>query len=142
MQLPFYRRITEEDLADAPKGNWKSKLLYAINLWFQQMYAGLSNQLTPEQNCIAQTKTFSLTGSATVTKNTYSFSTTFTYNPVGVDMLDIHPTDGSTKVFSTAPYVSWEWNNGVFNVLGITGLTDGKPYSVTLRVWWLQQINQ
>src|ERR1700682_6222148 len=81
VQLPMYRRITEEDLADAPKGNWKSKLLYAINLFFQQLYYGLQNQLTPEQNDVCQVKEFIITGSSTAINNTYSFSTLFSYQP-------------------------------------------------------------
>lgn len=142
MQLPLYRRITDEDLSDAPKGNWKGKLLYAINLWMQQLYAGLSNNLTPEQNDIVQTKTFSLVGSSVVSNNIYSFSTNYTYNPLGIDVLSIQPTDGSTPVFQSAPYVSWNWNNGTFNVLGIAALTDGIPYTITIRVWWAAQINK
>ncbi len=141
MQLPLFRRITEEDLTDAPKGSWKGKLLYAINLFIQQIYTGLSNQLTPEQNCIAQTKTFSIVGSATVANNVYNFTTSYVYNPIGIDVLSIQPTDGSTVIFTVAPYVSWNYINGIFNVLGITGLTEGVPYSVTIRIWWPQVVN-
>ena|SRR5260221_12923044 len=141
MQLPLYRRLTNEDLNDAPKGSWKGKLLYAINLWMQQLYTGLSNQLTPEQNDICQTKTFSLIGSATPSKNVYNFVTTFTYNPLGIDVLNIQPTDASTKIFTVAPYVSWQWTNGIFQVLGISGLTDSVPYSITVRVWWAAVVN-
>ena len=136
MQLPLFRRITEEDLGDAPKGAWKGKLLYGLNLFMQQIYTGLSNNLTPEQNDIVQTKTFGIVGSSTVAKNVYSFSTNYVYKPLGMDLLSIHPTDGSTQIFSTAPFVSWSYLNGTFNVLGITGLTDSIPYSITVRVWW------
>lgn len=141
MILPLYRRITTEDLADAPKGGWKEKLLYAINLFFQQIYTGLNNNLTPEQNCIAQTKTFSILGSSTPSKNAYSFSTIYTYQPLGRDVLSIQPTDGSSPIFMAAPFVSWNFANGSFNVLGISGLSDGVPYTVTLRIWWGQIIN-
>jgi len=141
MQLPFYRRITEEDLHDAPKGAWKGKLLYGLNLFMQQIYTGLSNQLTPEQNDIVQTKTFTIVGSSTVAKNAYNFVTLYNYNPLGIDVLSIQPIDGSTQIFSVAPYVSWNYLNGIFNVLGITGLTDGIPYSVTIRIWWPAVVN-
>lgn len=141
MKLPLYRRITEEDLSDAPKGAWKGKLLYAINLFMQELYTGLSNQLTPEQNDIAQTKTFTLIGSSIPSENAYSFITTYKYYPLGRDVLNIQPTDGSSAIFTTAPYVSWSYVNGTFNVLGITGLTDGVPYTVTLRIWWPAVIN-
>lgn len=141
MQLPLYRRITEEDLADAPKGAWKGKMLYALNLFMQQLYTGLSNNLTPEQNDIVQTKTFTIVGSSVASKNTYSFVTNYVYNPLGRDVLSIQPLDGSSPVFTTAPYVSWSYLNGMFNVLGITGLTDGVPYTITIRIWWPPVIN-
>jgi hypothetical protein len=141
MQLPLYRRITEEDLNDAPKGSWKGKLLYGLNLFMQQLYTGLSNNLTPEQNCIAQTKTFSIVGSATVAKNVYTFATNYVYNPLGMDTLNIQPTNGTTSIFTTAPYISWNYLNGVINILGITGLTDNVPYTITIRIWWPGVVN-
>lgn len=141
MQLPLYRRITTEDLADAPKGGWKEKLLYAINLFFQQLYSGLNNNLTPEQNCIAQTKTFPLIGSSVAGNNVYTFITPYTYLPLGYDLLNLQPTDGSTPIFAVAPYISWNFANSQFNILGITGLTDGVKYQITLRVWWPPVIN-
>lgn len=141
MMLPFYRRITMEDLADAPKGAWKGKLLYSINLFIQQMYAGLNNQLTPEQNCIEQTKTFTLIGSSTPSDNVYTFVSTYTYNPSMIEQW-ILVTDGSDAIFSSAPYVSAIYDNGQINVLGISGLTDGVTYSITLRVWWPPVVNQ
>lgn len=141
MQLPLYRRLTEEDLNDAPKGAWKGKILYALNLFMQQLYTGLSNNLTPEQNCIVQTKTFSIIGSSIVADNKYSFITSYIYNPIGIDVLSIQPTDGSSQVFNVAPYVSWNYLNGTFNVLGITSLLDAVPYTITIRVWWAGVVN-
>lgn len=141
MQLPLFRRLTSEDLADAPKGGWKEKLLYAINLFFQQIYTGLNNNLTPEQNCIAQTKTFTLTASSTPGNNTYSFVPSFSYLPLGYDLLNIQPLDGSSAVFTASPFISWNFVNGNFNIIGISGLADGVPYQITLRVWWPQVIN-
>jgi len=141
MQLPLYRRLTQEDLADAPKGSWKDRLLYAMNLFFQQIYSGLNNNLTPEQNCIAQTKTFQITGSSTPANNAYSFTASYPYQPLGYDLLNIQPTDNSTPIFTAAPHISWNFANGMFNILGISGLTDGVQYIITLRVWWGQIIN-
>ena len=106
MILPLYRRLTEEDLSDAPKGAWKGKLLYAMNLFFQQIYYGLQNQLSPEQNDICQVKTFSLTGSSTPSNNTYSFTTLFSYQPSRLTLGKIVPTDGSSVIFTAAPFIS------------------------------------
>ncbi len=141
MQLPLFRRITTEDLNDAPKGVWKEKLLYAINLFFQQIYSGLTNALTPEQNCIAQTKTFVISGRATPAENVYSFAAAYTYPPLGADILDIRPLSGST-VFTVAPFVSWSYLNGTINIIGICGLSDDILYTITVRFWWAAIINQ
>lgn len=130
-----YRRITEEDLQDAPKGGWKGKLLYAINLFFQQLYYGLQNQLTPEENCIEQTKVFQITGNSVPTSNTFSFTTNFAYQPNFIEQWII-VADASTQVFTTSPYASCQYGNGLLNVLGISGLTDGVKYQVTIRLWW------
>jgi hypothetical protein len=141
MMLPLYRRITEEDLQDAPKGNWKSKLLYAINLFFQQIYYGLQNQLTPEQNDICQVEVFTIIGSSTPGNNTYNFTTDFPYYPSRMTLGQIVPTDGSSLVFTTAPFVSWNFNNGTFNILGICGLADRVPYRITLEIRWAPIVN-
>jgi hypothetical protein len=140
MQLPLFRRLTDEDLADAPKGNWKSKLMYAYNLFIQQVISGLSNNLTPEQNCVEQTKVFTLVGNATPTVNIYSYQALFTYNPNFIEQW-ITVVDGSNPVFASAPYVSAVYDNGKINVLGISGLTTGVTYKITLRVWWPAIVN-
>jgi hypothetical protein len=132
----LYRRLTEEDLNDAPKGSWKSKLLYAINLFFQQLYYGLQNQLTPEENDICQVKTFNIVGSSVAANNTSSFTTLFSYQPSRATLGKIVPADGSSLVFTTAPFLSWSFTNGKFNVLGICGLTDNVPYSITVEIRW------
>lgn len=136
----FYRRITTEDLTDAPKGNWKEKLLYAINLFFQQVYSLLNNNLTPEQNCIEQTKTFTLIGNSVPSANVYSFTTSYQSNPNFIEYWII-PIDGSSPVFTAAPYASCQYVNGTINVVGICGLTTDVRYQVTIRVWWPQSTN-
>lgn len=135
MILPTYRRLTEEDLSDAPKGAWKGKLMYAYNLFIQQMITGLTNQVTPEQNMIEQTKVFTIVGSSTPTDNVYNFATSYVYNPRFIEQW-VTVADGSNAVFTAAPYVSAVYNNGTVQVLGISGLTDTVTYQVTLRVWW------
>jgi hypothetical protein len=138
----FYRRLTQEDLQDAPKGGWKEKLLYSLNLFMQQVYSLLNNGLTPEVNCIVQTKTFQLTGNSTPANNVYTFAALYSYYPLGYDLLNVQPTDGSSPVFSAAPFISWNFLNGNINILGISGLATGVTYTFTVRFWWAQVSNQ
>jgi len=127
-------------MADAPKGKWIEKLLYAMNLFFQQVYTLLSNNLTPEVNCIEQTKVFQLTGSSTPANNTYGFAATYNYQPQFIEQW-IAVADQSASVFAAAPFATCQFSNGQVNVLGISGLTDGVRYQITLRVWWAQITN-
>lgn len=136
-----YRRLTEEDLADAPKGSWKGKLLYAINLFFQQLYYGFQNQLTPEENDICQVKTFQLIGSITPSNNTFNFSANYPYQPSRMTLGKAVKVNDSTFVWTSAPFISWAFNNGTFNVLGISGLEDSVLYSFTIEVRWAPIVN-
>lgn len=99
------------------------------------MITGLTNQVTPEQNCIEQTKVFTLIGSSTPANNVYNFTTSYTYNPKFIEQW-VTVADGSNAVFTSAPYVSAIYNNGIVQVLGISGLIDGVTYQIALRVWW------
>lgn len=141
MQLPMYRRVTEEDLADAPKGSWKGKLLYAMNLFFQQLYYGLENQLTPEQNDICEVRTFQIVASATASENVYNFVAKFPYQPSRITLGKVVPASGSAEVFTVAPFPSWDFTNGTFRILGICGLTAGVRYNITIEVRWAPIIN-
>lgn len=141
MKLPLYRRITDEDLTDAPKGSWKGKLLYSINLFFQQLYYGLQNQLTPEENDICEVKTFQIVGSATPSENVFNFTAKFSYQPSRITLGKLVPASGPAEIFTAAPFVSWDFANGTFRVLGICGLTAGVLYNVTIEVRWAPILN-
>ena len=66
---------------------------------------------------VHKTKTFSIIGSSTVANNIYTFKTNYTYNPIGIDVLSLQPTDGSTQIFAKLlPIYSWNYINGNFNV--------------------------
>lgn len=131
-QLPSVKLVNREDLGpDAPE--WTEKLLYPINLFMQAVYQALNKQLT-DDNTRSQVRSFSLIGSATAADNVYSFQTTYATTPSEVVLQKIERSDGENVVFTAAPYVSWNYRNGTFNVLGITGLTAGVRYNVFVKL--------
>lgn len=133
MRALSVKRLTQEDLQDAPAGGWKDKLIYALNLFWQQMYNGLQNGLTPEENMQEQTISFPLVGSSTAANNTYSFLTNFNYTP---SFIEWYIVGSDNSVFAAAPWVSGQWANSRFYVNGICGLSDGISYTVTIRIWF------
>jgi len=130
--LPPVKLISREDIGpDAPE--WIDKLLYPINLFMTSVYQALNKQLT-DDNTKSQTRSFALIGSATAASNVYSFQTDYQLTPNEVVLQKIERADGQNSVFTAAPYVSWNYRNGTFNVLGITGLTTGVRYNVFLKL--------
>lgn len=135
---PFtYRRLTDEDLKDAPKGAWKGNLEYALNLFWQQLYNGLQNGLTPEENCQEQTVTFSIVGSNVTSKNNYTFATIFNYAPSFVEWF-ASPADGSVK--TQAVEITGSYINGRYFISGIAGLNTGTTYNIVVRLWFPPQV--
>ena len=133
MRALSVKRLTQEDLQDAPKGGWKDKLIYALNLFWQQIYNGLQNGLTPEENMQEQTVSFQLTGNSTATSNNYTFLTNFNYTPSFIEWY-IVPSDNS--IFTVAPWVSGVWASSRYTINGICGLTTGVKYTITIRLWF------
>lgn len=131
-KLPPIKLVTREDLGpDAP--DFIDKLLYPINLFMTSLYENLNKQLT-EDNFKTQVKSFTILGSSVPTDNVYEFSTDYATTPLGVALHKIERTDNASVIFSAAPFVSWNYRNGTFNVLAITGLSDGVSYKVTLKL--------
>lgn len=132
MQLPSIKLIQREDLGpDAPE--WVDKLLYPINLFMGAVYQGLNKQLT-DDNTRSQIRSFSLIGDATAANNTYSFTTDYQTTPAEVVLQKIERADGQSLIFTVAPFVSWNYRNGTFNILAITGLSTGVRYNVFVKL--------
>jgi hypothetical protein len=135
---PFtFRRITDEDMKDAPKGAWKTNLEYALNLFWQQLYNGIQNGFTPEENMREQTVSFPLVGSSIAANNIYTFTTLFSYAPNFVEWWVV-PTNGSVK--TSAIEITGSYANNSFIITGIAGLITNVPYNITIRLWYPPQI--
>ena len=132
MKLPPVNLLSKEDLGDDVP-DWTDNLIYPINLFMTSVYNGLNRQITQE-NLKVQIKTFTIIGSSTPTNNTYAFTTDYQITPEGVELYKIERTDNASLIFSSAPFVSWNYRNGTFNVLAITSLSDGVSYNVTLKL--------
>lgn len=132
MKLPPINLISKEALgADVP--DWTERLLYPINLFMTSVYNGLNKDIT-DSNTKTQIKQFTIIGSATPTENIYSFSTDYQGTPEGVALHKLERADNASLILTTAPYVSWNYRNGLFNVLAITGLSAGITYKITLKL--------
>lgn len=131
-QLPSIKLINREDLGpDAPA--WVDKLLYPINLFMQAVYQALNKQLT-DDNTKSQVRSFALIAGAAAADNVYSFQTDYMTTPSEVVLQKVERADATNVIFTAAPYVSWNYRNGTFNVLGIAGLTAGIRYNIFVKL--------
>ena len=131
-ELPPVKLVSREDIGpDAPE--WIDKLLYPINLFMQSVYQALNKSLT-DANTRSQVRAFQLIGSATPEDNVYSYQTDYLITPAEVVLQKIERADGQNTIFTVAPYLSWNYRNGTFNVLAITGLSAGVRYNVFVKL--------
>ena len=132
MRLPTIRRLSREEIPDAPE--WVDALVYPLNLLFEQLYIGLNKGLTEDENFKGETKTFTITGSSTPEDNTFTFDSGAVTEPASIVLKRIIRSDRVNPSFSQAPWVNAQWTAGKIQVFSIVGLTDGVKYEVTLRI--------
>jgi hypothetical protein len=123
--LPTIKRFLSEDYPT--QESWISPLIYALNQLLSTVYSNLNNGITLSQNCLAQVKTLSISGSSPTTSFNWSFSSI--QAPVGCVVVQCLPN------VTSAATCSWSYSAGVISINNVTGLTAGQTYSVTFIVF-------
>ena len=129
--LPAIKRITREDLKDAP--SWIDRLIYPINLFMDSVYRAMSGQITFVDNITAQKYSFQITAGALATDNTMTFSPTLNKRPEFLLATVIEKNTNYVPIGS-AVYLDWNYDGTYINITSITGLTNTKTYEVKLLV--------
>lgn len=134
--LPPIRRIFREDLGpDVPQ--WVTRLLAPLNLVLDTVYQALNRQLDFGVNIRSQQRTFSLVAGAAATDNTYDFPVDLGgRKPSGLWVISTQRQDGTVETFTTPVFASWSWNSqaNTIEISGITGLTNGTAYNLSVLV--------
>lgn len=128
MQLPTIKRITREDLLDAPE--WVDRLLYPLNLFLNTLYSGLNHGLTFKENIQSQTQSFQLIAGAAATNNTVKFLVTLGKKPTFLLCPNAVDSTGSNVPVT----VTWNYDGSNINVTAITGLSSGATYNFTALI--------
>ena len=139
--LPPIRRITKEDLRDAP--DWVNFLLYPLNSFMESVYSALDANLTLGDNiagcgsCTLSFKTRSDYSTALVKKDGWELQTLsnpIRYKPTNVVIGNIIEKEGFSVI--TEPVnVFWDYLNGSIRVKYITGLQDSTKYEISLLIF-------
>lgn len=131
MLLPPINPISREQLPGAP--SWIDPLIYNFNQLVISLVSGLNYNLSLYNEDIEE-KTFMITAGASASDNTFTFIPRKNNPPRSLVITKITRSDGVNQVFTAAPYASWNTSNSGLVVSGITGLTDGIRYTITILV--------
>ena len=134
-RLPLIKRILKEDLPEAP--DWVTRLLYPLNLFFENVYNALDGNITFGENIESQSKQITFTTSSTYDGSQANFETISFPNelrraPNGLILLQITQIEGTFTSITTAPFVNWLNVNNIINIYLITGLTASKSYRLKI----------
>lgn len=126
--LPQLKRLSAEDFKDAPP--WFMRLLYPLNLFMISVYSALNNQLTFESNMLSQIRSATLNGSSPTAQFTWPYASA----PIGVTVISALDISPFPLLIKQAVTCAWSYSAGVVNIENVTGLTNGRNYSVTFLV--------
>lgn len=130
--LPPIKRITKEDLQDAP--DWITRLLYPLNLFFDSVYNNLNKGLTFTDNILSQTINFTITAGASASANTAKFTVTMKQKPEGLLLLNATLRSNNYTPIGSAVFIEWYFDGTYINITSITGLADGSIYDFVIRL--------
>jgi len=139
--LPPIRRITKEDLRDAPE--WVTFLLYPLNTFMESVYSALDANLTLGDNisgcgsCFISFKTRSDYGTASPLTDGFEMQTVSSplkYKPKSVVAGQVTEID-KYSVITDPVTIHWDYLNGLIRVKYVTGLTASKKYRINLLIF-------
>jgi hypothetical protein len=138
--LPPIKRISKEDLADAP--DWVEKIIYPVNLFFDSVYRALNGRLTLPENIVGQIKEISFQvkavydGTDTSKWDVLSFNSSLGSLAKGLHIMQIKEVtdNGNFAPIGKDISIDWEDENRNIKIHYITGLTASKKYLLRVKL--------
>lgn len=128
MRRPEFRQLVAEEFPEAP---WITKLIRPLNDVLGQIAAGLANGLTVGENLNAQIKVLDIVGG----RFPVSFRCSVRGKVAGAWVVRCVEVAGrEEKPIVDAAFAHWDVDGASFILRGVTGLTDGTSYRLTLAV--------
>lgn len=139
-KLPNQKRITREDLREAP--NWIVRLLTPLNSFMETVYYALNRDITYTENIACQIKEIDFTTQADYSTASpvvdgfppLQFTHTLKTKPIGVEKLQIIENGNADTVITEVVSLDWYSSNGVVYITYITGLKDSTEYTIRVLV--------
>ncbi len=132
MKLPIIKKISREDLKDAP--SWINQVIDPVNNFMESVYQSLNRNITFSENIASFIKEIAYkTPVGYPVMDNVEFMNTLKTKAIGVQILQAF--DRATYVPAPGPvYAPWVEDNGTIVISPITGLEADKTYVVRLLV--------
>lgn len=134
MKLPEIKRISREDLPDAP--DWIANLLTPLNSFMDTVYRGLNKNITLQDNIQGAIRDLEFRTAATYSSGDFT-PITFSYGsgglrPIGVVLLQIR--QGNGAIIKQAVALQWQDFNGTISIDYISGLANSTQYFIKVLI--------
>lgn len=132
MKLPTIQRFQKQNYPGSP--DWFARFIADVNSFTEIIWNILNKNLTPEDNLDAQVYITAILAGAAADDNTLSFESTLKHTPRSVIVGQVVDQAAYSGPLTTAAFVTWTFTGSTISISGITGLTDGHTYNLTLMV--------
>jgi hypothetical protein len=132
MRLPALKKISREDLKDAP--GWVSGIIVPFNNFAEAVYQALNKNISDDQNVACQIKEIVYTTPSTYpTVDDVQFLSGLKIKATQLFVSAAYDIDTNEPAAGPV-YVPWQDNNGTIVIKSITGLAASKTYLIRLRI--------
>lgn len=133
MKLPTSKKISREDLKDAPP--WVSGIINPVNSFMETVYQALNKNITLQENINSFIKELPyITDSTYPVAQNVKFQNVLKTKPIGVVVMQAF--DKATYTPAIGPvYVPWIEINNEIIIGSITGLEASKEYTIRLLIF-------
>lgn len=145
-RLPTFRRFNREDFQKAP--DWINRLLTPLNEFIRSIVNSYNNQLTLNENLLAEVRTINVKTASSVTSGSGSpaqpnyvellravqVGMNLNFTPVGIVVLNCVDQANSRAINRYGVSVDWSFREGIITINAVSGLEVDKTYAVTLWI--------
>lgn len=132
MKLPVIQRFQKQNYPGS--ADWFTRFLSDINQFTETVWNILNKNLTLTDNLDAQVYSTTVLAGATAADNAFQFETTLNHSPTVILVGNVADTQAYSTPLSAAVGIQWTVSGTTISITGVTGLTNGHTYAITLVI--------
>jgi hypothetical protein len=132
MKLPTIQRFQKQNYPGSP--DWFTRFISDLNSFTEIVWNILNNNVTPADNMDAQVYQTTVLAGAAAADNAFQFMSTLNHNPQAILVGYVADTAAYEAPLANAVGIQWTFSGSTISVTGVTGLTAGHTYALTLVI--------